>query len=81
MKVSSLYVAPNLFPVVPWFIIASIISVRRVVAGIIDIKEWTSLTERILGGIVCVIPYVERRILKVRLLAGVVVVSPCHTIF
>ena len=53
----------------------------KVVAGICNIKERTSLAELIVGGIVCVIPYVERHILKVRPLVRVVQVGPWIQIF
>ena len=53
----------------------------KVVFGISDIKERTPLTEGILGDIVCVIPYVEIHILKVRLLIIVAQVDPWHIIF
>ena len=67
MKVSSLEVAPGFISILPDLKIATILRMRiiKVVVGIINFKEWTPLTEFIVCGIVCVISYIERRILEV----------------
>ena len=67
MKVSSLDVTPSLLSILPGFFFTAVIYmiIFKVVFGIIYIKERTPLTERIVNRILCVIPYVDLRILKV----------------
>ena len=81
MKVSSLEITPCLISIVPWLVGATNKIIRRVITGVSDIQERTPLTERILGGIVCVIPYPERRTLEVILLVSGSHVGPCLLIF
>ena len=56
---------------------SSKIRVNKVVERIIYIEEGTCLTGRIVGSNLSVIPYIERRILEVRLLVSGTQLTPC----
>ena len=55
-------------------------TIIKVIVGIIDFKERTPLTELIVDCIFCIIPYVEKYILKIRLLVRIAKVRPCPLI-